>query len=179
MKYLIETIAVAFSIISVVLAMKKSIHNWTTGIIGILAYMVVFYNEKLYSDFLLQFIFLGQSAWGYYTWRKDKNDESSPVDMRNVAAMGALILFILYYNFGKNTENPYPLVDSVATTLSIVAIYLMSKKQTSCWLWWIAADAVYIFLFLGCRLYLSACLYGLFLYMATEAHKQWKKYEKV
>ena len=52
-----EIIAVIFSLICVYLTVKKNIWAWGTGLIGVIAYAFVFYDNQLYADFGLQFIF--------------------------------------------------------------------------------------------------------------------------
>lgn len=177
MKYLVETIAVSFSLLSVILLMKKSIHNWIIGIFGCFAYAVIFLNEKLYAEFFLQGIFILVSIRGYMEWKKNKAeifiDDDILVDfIFNISIfslfIASSIMFTLY------TSNPLPIMDSLASTLSIGAMYLMLKKNRNCWLYWIAANIVYIYIFLSQDLLLSASLYIVFTYLAARGYKQWK-----
>jgi nicotinamide mononucleotide transporter len=172
---LIETVAVLFSIISVVLASRKSIHTWVTGIVGILGYMVIFWNSKLYADFGLQIVFILQSIWGYLTWRKEKSNIAiHPVDLAAIV----LSLFVsLVFIFGKYTDNPHPVLDSLASTLSILAVYLMAQRIPFAWKVWMAADIVYVVLFFKAGLFLSCALYIVFFFLARNGYKSWSNEE--
>ena len=175
---IIELIAVFFSIASVALAMKKSIHNWTVGIIGLIGYFYIFLETKLYADAALQILFIGLSIIGYFSW---KGKKMKLVDINlptNILYIFLLVTFaMLFWIFRSYTDNPMPVLDSLATTLSIGAVYLMSKTKTNCWLFWIAADLVYIAIFLQEKLYMSTSLYVVFLAMAYQGYVKWKRNE--
>lgn len=63
---LIEIIAVVFSLLCVLLAIKKNVFNWPMGIVAVTAYFILFYNLKLYADMTLQLFFLFQGLYGWY-----------------------------------------------------------------------------------------------------------------
>jgi nicotinamide mononucleotide transporter len=177
MKLFIESIAVFFSIASVALAMKKSIHNWTVGIVGIVAYMFVFLQQKLYADVALQVLFIFMSVWGYLSWKGVVKEirPNSKMTTENVIVSIILIFIFFWWFFSTNTDNPMPAADSLATILSIYATVLMARRKPLCWQIWMAADLVYIFIFLYSDLYLSAGLYIVFFFMAKNGYDQWKK----
>ena len=124
------------------------------------------------------------SIWGIITWKTNKSEikEESDTDYVLDSIFKGSLVFIfvtLSIQFHLHTSNPLPVLDSLAATLSMGAMYLMLKKKRNCWLYWIAADLVYVYIFLSQRLFLSASLYVLFLYLAANGYKQWKLDEKV
>lgn len=173
MKYTVEIIAVLFSIISVGLAVKKSIHNWTTGIVGVVAYGIIFWQEQLYANLSLQLIFIVQSIYGYVKWKKSKEDNLTDDEKISFLPWGGL--FLVSWWFFESTRNPHPFLDSLATVLSLGGMYYMIHRKALCWKWWIAADIVYVVLFLVCHLYLSACLYIIFGLIAWEGWRNWSQ----
>lgn len=178
-KTIIEFTAVLFSIISVALALKKSVHNWTTGIVGLLAYAIIFYQHKLYADMILQFLFIGMGVWGYLEWTgKIKKFEPKAMTIRekdNLLHFMCILFVLCWFFFSTYTDNTMPGFDSLATVLSIYATILMAQKNRNCWHVWMAADVIYVLIFLCNRMYLSASLYAVFFFMANNGYRQWEK----
>ena len=55
---MIESTAVIFSLLSVILTTKKNQLCWPVGIIGVIFYGYIFYQNKDWSNFILQFVFI-------------------------------------------------------------------------------------------------------------------------
>jgi len=178
MIYFIEALAVLFSISSVLLAIKKSIQTWTIGILGIIGYMIIFWNEKLYADFFLQFIFIAQSIWGYYLWKKNDHTTFKIIEPSKLIAIVLTIFVTLSYVSKTYTDNSLPVLDALSTTLSILAIYLMSIHVRFSWIIWMIANLVYVLIFIKKDLILSASLYFAFFFLAWNGYLNWKN-EKI
>ena len=54
----IEIIGVVFSLLCVYFTLKNNIWCWPTGLVGVIAYAYVFFGVKLYSDFILQIVYI-------------------------------------------------------------------------------------------------------------------------
>ena len=50
------------------LAMREHIANWFVSIISSLAYIVVFWQSRLWSDMGLQAVYVVLGIWGWYNW---------------------------------------------------------------------------------------------------------------
>jgi len=72
---IVELVATSTSIICVWLTIRRHILSWAIGIVGIIAFMYVFYQVNLYGDMFLQFIYLAQSIYGWWYWQKYNNAE--------------------------------------------------------------------------------------------------------
>lgn len=178
---LIEIIAVLFSLICIWLAVKKHVLNWPIGIIAVLAYMMLFYREKLYADMVLQIIFMIQGFYGWYNWVQKKEQQeisittlSTKERIRYISSI--LILSIIWsYVLIRFTNASSPIVDSFVSTISLVANWLMAKKKIENWILWVFADAIYIMLFWYKELYLSSFVYFIFLFLAIKGYLEWNK----
>lgn len=174
---LIEIIAVLFSFLSVVYTVKKSIWSWIWGVIGIIFYGILFFQNDLLSNMLLQFVFLAQSIYGIWNWNKNYDSEGLIVEKASgfeisLSLSSTLLLSILLQWIFANSS--YPIMDSTTTALSIVAYYLMSKRKIENWIFWILADIIYIYMFFLQELYLSSLLYLIFLILCIIGYKKWR-----
>lgn len=172
----IEIIAIIFSLVSVVLAAEKSIITWTTGIVGCAAYAIIFYQQDLIANFFLQFIFIFQGMIGYNMWKKRKRKRTKLV--KNLEVVAFVFLFPAILLAMLNTNNPLPVLDSIATTLSIAGMYYMARKKAYSWLIWMVSDVFYIIIFTYTGLTLSFLLYIAFFVLAFRGYKTWEAAEK-
>ena len=84
---------------------------------------------------------------------------------------GVVLGFIL-----KNYSNAsFPWIDSMATSASFLAQYLIAKKKIENWIIWIIVNVVYIFVYLQKDLSLYAILYCVYLFLAIQGYYQWRK----
>lgn len=178
----IEIIAVVFSLACIWLAVKKHPLNWPVGLAGVAAYMVLFWQVKLYADMLLQLVFIAQGIYGWYNWMKRKDQEAeiqvSYLNNRQRLFYAVLILVVAFawsYILVHYTDASTPYVDAFVATLSLVANWLMAKKKTDNWALWILADAIYVGLFWYKELYLSSGIYVIFLILASKGLIDWNK----
>lgn len=179
----IEIIATLFSIACVVLTIMRNVWCWATGIVGVLAYMVLFYQYKLYADMGLQVVYLVQSIYGWYHWSKYKDESQAVTGILTLTPKQGLFSFLvvivlwlgvwalLYFA----TDGDIPQWDALATAISLTAQGLLAWKFIENWLFWIVADILLVVIFIYKDLYLSAGTYMLFLVMAVIGWLQWKR----
>jgi nicotinamide mononucleotide transporter len=173
-----EIIAVIFSLWSVYLAIKINIWNWVVGVVGILAYMIVFTQNHLYAQAVLQVVFFGQSIYGWIYWYNNEKKHPSftitplrlIIDLVVVGALTPVLALIL-----QNTNDPQPTFDAITTLLSILATWYMIKKCTFNWLVWCIADIFLVMMFINQKMYWSAGLYLIFTLLAIKGLTQWTK----
>lgn len=174
---MIEWVAVISSLLCVWLTTKRNIWCWPIGIIGIIFYAILFHEKSDWANFILQFIFLGQSIMGWINWKNytDINTTSLSIkDKLKVSVIGLLLLIPVYY-FTINFNGNLPLLDSITTVLSLLGMFLLARNKVDSWYCWILADILYISFFLQNKLPVSAGLYLVFLILAIYGWWSWKK----
>ncbi len=169
---LIEAIAAIASGWSVWLLAKNNSLGWWVGLIGVIAYAVVFYQVKLYGEVGIQFFYLITSLQAIYIWlRGGENSTEKPVcriSQRWLIFTGVLVTVGV---FGLRTVlislgGAAPFWDAMTTILSAIAqLYLMERYLES-WYLWIVADTIYVPLYASRGLYLTSILYAIFWLMA-------------
>jgi nicotinamide mononucleotide transporter len=68
-----------------------------------------------------------------------------------------------------------PFLDAFTTVLSLGAQYLLCRKRFENWYFWIAADVIYVPLYISRDLPLTAVLYAVFLVMCLIGVRQWRR----
>ena len=71
-----------------------------------------------------------------------------------------------------------PFWDALTTCLSLVAQGLLNWKKLETWYFWIAADTIYVPLYVVKRLDLTAIVYVLFLTMCFLGLREWRRVER-
>lgn len=176
----LETVAVAFGIVSVWLSTREHMASWPTAIVNVALYFVVFRDAKLYADMGLQVIYLLLSCYGWYEWRfGGANRTTLPVSRATrqhaltLAALGVVGTGVLGTMLARTTDAALPYLDSATATTSLLAQWMMTRKLLENWLVWVAVDVVYVGMFLAKGLTLTAGLYAVFLVLAASGYRQW------
>lgn len=171
-----------FSLLCVWLSIKRNVLNWPAGIIGVIAYLILFYQIQLYADMILQVFFVGQGIYGWYHWQKEKISIGAiEVLFMTTTQRIFIIILLILITFGwgflltQYTDGSVPYIDAFAATSSFTANALMARKKIENWILWIVADVVYIGLFWYKELYLSCGIYLIFLVMAITGLITWIK----
>ena len=68
-----------------------------------------------------------------------------------------------------------PLADALTTCLSLVAQWLLNTKRIETWFFWIAADCIFIPLYVSQGLILTASVYVLFLGLCVAGLRAWTR----
>ena len=172
-----EKIAVLFSLLSVILTTRKNALCWPVGIVGVIAYGYIFYQNRDWSNFLLQFFFILQSILGWLNWNKSEINVVSSLETheRFRFIIGSFVVFFCLFIVNKVFSGSFTELDALTATLSIFGMFLLSKSKIEAWFFWILADMIYIYFFFLNQLYLSSALYFLFLILTTYGYFNWKK----
>jgi nicotinamide mononucleotide transporter len=178
----IEITATVFGLLCVWYTIKENIWCWPTGLIQVILYVYVFYTAKLYSDSILQIIYIPMSIYGWYYWLKGgKNKTEAPVTLGvvwNIALWASIGTTgtILWGEFMKhNTDAACPHADAFIVVFSLIAQWLMSKKRLESWVLWFAVDILAIGVYWYKDLYFTAGLYAVYLALAIMGFMAWRK----
>ncbi len=178
----VEIAAAVATLVNVVLVARNSIWNWIWGILAVALYAYVFWSRSLYSSLALQVVYyLPMQFYGWWVWLRcgPKRDNDLPITQLSWPArafwlaLNIPVTFALGYGMAAlGAAMSY--WDAAATSLSLVAQYLLTRKWIENWALWVAVDVIYIYVFLQQRLYVSTGLYGVLLVLAIGGHLQWR-----
>ncbi len=180
---LIEIIGLVFGILAVYLLIRQSIWTWPVGIVYIVASLYIFSNARLYADLALHVFYLLMSLYGWYYWLQggDRTESSLPVsdeDRRTllvlIAACGIAIL-ISGSLFSIYTDADLPYWDNTTSILSLLAMWLQSRKKIECWALWLLVDVLSVGIYFYKGIYFYSLLYMIYTGMAFMGYVAWQK----
>ena len=176
---IIESVAVFFSILYVILAAKENILCWWAAGISVTLYIYIFFSVQLYPETGLQVFYLFMAFYGYYNW--NKKEQSLQIIEWNISKhfavliLGAILTFLMGFYFTTYTNAKMPIVDSFTTVFSIFATYMVVKKILGNWLYWVVIDTVSVYLFYSRDLHLTSLLFMAYTIIAVFGYFNWLK----
>ena len=185
--FILEFIAIVFSLISTYQAYRKSIWNWVTGMVGVIAYFFIFKQDKNWANMILQFVFAAQYIYGWIVWKQVDREISLSTSRVILKQSGLIvILYIACYYLNTLFHGELSILDATTTALSVVAMTLLAHKKLEAWYYFIVADVLYVIMFMCSKpvnvygLVMpehigSALLYLAFLIIAIVACYKWQK----
>ena len=178
----IEIVAAVFGVVSVFLSTRQNIWSWPTAIVNVGLYIFVFFGAKLYADTGLQVVYVVLNAYGWYHWLYGGKNRTGLAVSRTPARLGVLLVGIglaatavIGTLLARTTDASLPYIDSMTTSTSLVAQWMMTRKLLENWLIWVAVDVVYIGMYIYKSLYITAILYFVFLVLSAMGYVQWRK----
>jgi nicotinamide mononucleotide transporter len=179
MVFNLESIAVLFSILYVVLVARENIWCWAAAIISVGLYIFICYEAKLYAETGLQVFYLIMAVIGYLFWKKSPNKKKLNIKELSIGNHALILFFgivftlILGYIFTIYTQAKLPLLDSFTTVFSVIATCMVIKKTLENWLYFIAIDLVSIYLYNSRDLQQTAMLFVLYTIIACIGYYNW------
>lgn len=187
----IEFFGTLFNLWSVWLVARNRILTWPVGLIGVVLFLVLFYQIQLYADTLEQVYYLVASVYGWWFW--SRHSRVAPTSVRTARwstsrAMltGVVITAILSVILGYITDRlnlwfpslfpvaaSFAYLDALTTIMSFTATILMARKRIDCWIYWIIVDVIGIGLYYAKDIKFIALLYVVFLVMAVNGLRLW------
>ena len=176
-----EALGFATGAVCVWLVTKSNIWNWPVGLANNLFFAVLFWKARLFADFGLQGIYLILGIYGWWEWlRGGENHTRLAISRSSRSEWIGIAVFLVLGTWGlreilQAVNGSAPLWDAVTTALSLAAQYLLCRKRIENWFFWIAADVIYVPLYLSKQLPLTALLYGGFLVLCVIGWRRWRK----
>jgi nicotinamide mononucleotide transporter len=162
---------------------RESMWAWPIGIVNALLFMVMFFAARLYSDVVLQIIFLLLSVHGWYEWlrggpARTELSISSAMPLEHLLVLGGVTVVVAMGAgtwFARATDAALPYWDAVILALSLTAQWLLNRKQLETWLVWMLVDIIAVGVYAYRGLLLTAVLYAIFFGLAARGFVRWRR----
>ena len=179
------------------LELRASIWLWPVGIVMPALYIYIFYVSGFYADMGINVYFLGAGIYGWTLWlwkgrrRKQANGQAAadtpgaagehPLPISRtpgrtwwmMSATFAFFFVALVFVLKRYTDSTVPWGDSFITALSVVGLWMLSRKYVEQWLVWIVVDSVSAALYWYKGLYPTCALYAIYSVIAVFGYFKW------
>lgn len=166
----------------VALLVRQNIWNWPLGILNNLVFIVLFYRTGLYADVGLQGFYIAISLYGWWSWLHGGRDHGalrvSRVRPGPAVLLALTVCFstaLLTWLLRRYTNSTVPVLDSLITSLSLVAQFMMTRKWIENWLVWITANCLSVGLLSYKGLYVAASLYLVYQVLCVLGWREWRR----
>jgi nicotinamide mononucleotide transporter len=166
------------------LVVREHIWNWPLGLANNVFFFFLFLKGRLFADMGLQVVYFGLGAYGWLNWLYGgKGRTELAISRATRVEWASLLVLVPLTTWGLRellvaVNGAAPFWDSLTTVLSLAAQYLLCRKRLENWFLWIAADVIYVPLYMSRDLPLTAVLYGIFLVMCLIGVREWRRCEK-
>lgn len=177
----LEIAATVFTLASVVLAVKRSLWQFPSGIIGTGLGFFVFRDAQLYASAALQPFFIAVLAYGWWYWLKGEKGGRPPIRSTPVWLVLASCLVALAAAAGGAwaldtfTDAQMALPDASIFGLSVVAQILLDRKRIENWPVWVVINLVSVYVYASQGLWLYTGLYVFFFFNAFWGWWEWRR----
>jgi len=168
----------------VALTVRRNVWNFPVGIANCAFFLLLFTSARLWADAGLQVLFIALGVVGWWQWVRHRGGRAPLVvthaPRREMAwcvgfvVLGTAALFVVL----RAAHDSAPLLDAFTTCLSVSAQWLLNGKRIQTWYFWIAADCVYVPLYVSKDLNLTAIVYVMFLGLCVAGLRSWRRAAK-
>lgn len=163
------------------LTVLARISNFPIGIANSAFFLVLFASARLFADSGLQVVYIVLGFTGWWQWLHGGSERTRLVVARSGwQLLAGCVVFTVLATWGlfvllSAVQDIAPFWDALTTALSLAAQFLLNCKRIENWAFWIAADLIYIPLYVVKRLDLTAIVYVMFLAMCGAGVTAWRR----
>lgn len=183
---LVEIIGAVIGLVYLLLEFKANVWLWPVGVLMSLFYVVIFFNGKFYADAVIYLYYIGANVYGWWAWKRaSHNSNEGNLEGRILSTprkmwipiffVIALLWGIIYLILNGFTDSIAPIGDAFTTAVSVVAMWMLSRKYLEQWLLWIVVNVVSMILYFCKGLYPTAVLYVVYVVMSVLGLLRWRR----
>ena len=187
---LLQVVGIALGLLYLWLEYKANIWVWVVGAIMPLVHGTLYLTKGIYADAIMQLYYVFAGIYGLAVWLRKPNADSrdkhegrihhTPVGwIVPLVATYAVLHVVLYYLLSEFTDSTIPFFDSMSTAMSVVAMWMLSRKLVEQWLVWLVVDMISVGLYFYKGIPGTASLYMLYCILAIAGYMRWCKQTKI
>ena len=181
LKLVLQIVGTLLGLLYLWLEYRANIWVWIVGAIMPMVHGILYLESGIYADAAMQLYYVVAGIYGLAVWKRrpKKSDDgiirSTPKSwVIPLIAVYAVLHVSLYFMLTEFTDSRVPIFDSMSTALSIVAMWMLSRKLVEQWLVWLVVDMISVGLYLYKGIPLTACLYVVYCLLAVAGYLRWR-----
>jgi nicotinamide mononucleotide transporter len=184
----LEFIAVIAGIASVWFSRKEHILVYPVGLVNTIIYIYLSIKGQLFGEASVNFYYSVMSIYGWILWtRKDALTQTRILHISNSSkkewiqqltffGFFYLLIFILLTWLQKGfAPEAIPWADAFASASAYTGMWLMARKKTESWIWWIATNMASIPLYFVKGYVFTSVQFLILFVLAIAGLIEWKK----
>lgn len=182
-KLILQIVGIALGLLYLWLEYKANIWLWVVGMLMPCVHCVLYYKSGLYADCAMQAYYIAAGLYGLAVWLLGHKRTEKPLKIDHTPLRLALPLVVIYaalhaaiyFVLVRFTDSSVPFWDAMTTAMSMVAMWLLSRKYIEQWLVWLVVDAITVGLYIYKGIPFTAGLYTLYTALAVVGYLRWKR----
>ena len=185
-RLVLQLTGIALGLLYLWLEYRADIRLWVVGLIMPIVHGVLYYRSGLYADCSMQLYYVLAGLYGWFVWSRGRvaradRPEATAIGTTPLRIVPALIgvyaaaHLAIYGVLVAFTNSTVPFWDSFTTALSIVAMWMLSRKYAEQWLVWLVVDLTTVGLYVYKGIPFTAGLYLLYSALAVAGYLRWRK----
>jgi nicotinamide mononucleotide transporter len=177
----LEVIAVALSVLYVVLAARQSILCWPCAFISTSIFVYLFWDVTLLFQMLLNFYYIVMAVVGFVCWREGTRKKALKVTSMRLSTHVILItlgcvITVLFTVLGNHWfASDWVWLDAGTAVFSVMATLMTARKKIDNWIYWAVINPASGYLMFQSGLYLTCVLMVFYTGMAIYGFLHWRK----
>ena len=179
----IEVVGAAIGLAYLFFEYRASIWTWIFGLLMPIVYVYLFFHNGLYANAAINVYYIVASIYGFAQWKKSGASTSTETTILScprrywlilvacIFLLSALMAFLL----SLLKESNYPLLDGLSTSLSIVMMFMLSRRWYQQWICCIITEPIMIAIGILTGMYATAAMYCVYLVVAIMGFFKWRK----
>ena len=183
---MLDFLGTALGLLYLILEIRENHWMWVVGSIMPFIYIFVLFDKGLYADCGMEVYYFLAGIYGLLYWLRHRTGQGAtqrplpisvtPTRLRLPLLLLALLLWVLLALFLLHvTDSTVPWLDALTTALSIIGLWMLSRKYIEQWWVWFIVDAISVGLYLYKGIYGRALLYTIYTLMVYFGYRQWQR----
>ncbi|MDE5730865.1 MAG: nicotinamide riboside transporter PnuC [Alistipes sp.] len=183
LKLVLQVVGFMLGLLYLWLEYKADIRLWLVGLVMPLVHGTLYFLSGLYADFAMNVYYLLASLYGYWAWKVLHRSAKSggrivrvPLRLWPLLAVAyAGIHAAIWWVLVRFTNSTVPFWDAMTTAMSIVGMWMLSRKYLEQWGVWFFVNAITVGLYFYKEIPLTASLYVIYLAMSVAGYLRWRR----
>ena len=142
LKLILQIVGVVLGLLYLWLEYRANIWLWIVGAIMPCVHCVLYYKSGLYADCAMQGYYILAGLYGLVVWLLGKTRTENPLKIAHtplrlvlpLLAVYGVLHAVMYYLLAEFTDSTVPFWDAMTTAMSMVAMWMLSRKYIEQWL---------------------------------------------
>lgn len=183
----LEIVSMVIGLVYLWCEYRASIFVWVVGIIMPIVDIVLYWQNGLYADSVMDGYYAAAAIWGFIAWKwgnKKTENKSKIIHFPRRRIIPVLLVFfaiwgLVYLWLVYGTPSNVPISDSFVNALCIIGLWALSRKYLEQWYIWIVVDVLKTILYAYKGIPVKGSYYALSVFIAIFGYFKWRKMMEV